>query len=354
MIINTIRCAQLTIHYFEMKAIAALAFLATAVMASEWGYDYAPYRAGHARGYGYAAPAYRPAVVRKDYGAWEKHYRLDVETLRTTVVTDTENVWVVAYIDPACGGCKRLAVEWERVTTVERITTRRVKFGYVDVTVEQEKEVLTTFTGGKAIEYTPTVYLYGEDKYHPVEYVGDYKFDSLVDYICGYCDDHGFGVIVDDGLYGGYGLGRDYYGRGLGYGRGAYAIRGAYGLGGLHGRRLHGRGCRSGLGLHGRRAYGHAGLYGRGLGYGYAGYGRGLGYGYAGYGRGLYDDGLYGRGLGYGYGGYGYAAPAVVGVAGSSRTRQTVRNDYARDVREGGEYGAYGRVSVRAPRAHYW
>ena len=317
-----------------MKAIATLALLAGMTMATEWRsrpayrtLDYSPYSYG--RGYGYKAPVYTPTVVKKDYGVWEKYYRLEVEDFKQTVVTDTENVWVVAYIDPACGGCKRLAVEWERLTTVETIRVRKVKFGYVDVTVEANKEILQTYTAGKSVEYTPTIFLYGDDKYSPVLYDGDYKFDSLNSWICGYCDDHGYGIIADD-----YDLG---YGYGLGLGHGRLGL-GRRGLGLGHGR----------LGLaHGRRC-GRVG-YGR-VGYGRVGYGLGLGYG-RGLGYGAYDDGLYG---GYGYGSYGYGAPKVVGAYGASRTNRVVKTDYDRDVLEGRDYGAYERTRVIPGRAHYW
>ena len=77
--------------------------------------------------------------MTKDYGLWARYYRLEVETFKATVIDDTVNAWVIAYIDPACGGCKRLAVEYEKVTTVEQIKMRRVKFGYVDITIPVEE-----------------------------------------------------------------------------------------------------------------------------------------------------------------------------------------------------------------------
>lgn len=184
---------------------------------------------GGSRDYGYAnrGYGYEPVVVKKDYGLWENYYRLEVETFKKTVVTDTENVWVVAYIDPACGGCKRLATQWEKLTTQETITVRKVKFGYLDITVEANREVLQTYTGGYEVKSTPTIFLYGQDKYAPVLYDGDYTVDHLNSYICGYCDEWGYGE--------GYGYGDDYdlgygyddldygYGRrGYGYGRRGY------------------------------------------------------------------------------------------------------------------------------------
>lgn len=109
-------------------------------------------------------------------------------------MTDTENLWVVAFIDPLCGGCKRLAVEWEKLVTVETVTVRKVKFGYVDISVEANKEILQSYTGGKTVELTPSVFMYGTDKTKPEEYLGEYKMHELELYIGKYCDHHGFGL----------------------------------------------------------------------------------------------------------------------------------------------------------------
>ena len=118
-----------------------------------YGYSKPAYNQGH--GYGY-----QPAVVKKDYGLWENYYRIEVETFKKTVATDKENVWVIAYIDPSCGGCKRLSVQWEKLTTLETISVRKVKFGYVDISVEANKEIITQYTSG-SVNLTPAVYVYG-------------------------------------------------------------------------------------------------------------------------------------------------------------------------------------------------
>ena len=184
------------------KAPAAQVYGGYSAPSTSYGYSAPAATYGHSAptsygasssGHGYAAPSYQPAVVRKDYGAWEKYYRLETETFKKTVVTDTENVWVIAFMDPACGGCKRLAVEWEKLTTVETISVRRVRFGYLDITEEVNYEIIQKYTGGKKVEYTPTVLVYGQDKYAPVEYEGDYKFATLEKYVTGYCDQHGYG-----------------------------------------------------------------------------------------------------------------------------------------------------------------
>jgi len=347
---------------------------------------------------GYSAPSYQPAVVKKDYGLWEKYYRLETETFKKTVVTDTENVWVIAFIDPACGGCKRLAVEWEKLTTVETVSVRRVKFGYLDITEEVNYEIVQSYTGGRKVEYTPTVLVYGQDKRSPLEYEGDYKVDSLEKYVTGYCDKNGYGIAPKSVDYNGLNKGP----AGLGYLRsiGEAALDGKYNInddyyghvGGYAGApAVYGHGKKDGLcnlpahahyGPHSHNAAGDvvyasasagapfygaagasasAGAKSYGSDYGYGGYGDAYGYddGYygdsydAGYGRGGYgygdsygyDDGYYGDS--YGRGGYGYDD----GYYGDSYGRDGYYGDsYGRggygydDGYYGDSYGAgYGR-----------
>jgi len=121
------------------------------------------------------------------------------------VLTDTTNVWVVAYIDPSCGSCKRLALHWERLTTLQTITVRKVKFGYIDVTDDVNVEIIGAYTTGGQIEHTPTIYAYGPDNI-PYEYIGDYDDDlNLTEFVCTYCDqngllhDHGHGHLYGHG-----------------------------------------------------------------------------------------------------------------------------------------------------------
>ena len=103
------------------------------------------------------------------------------------MIRDTENVWIVAYIDPACGECKKFAIEWERLRTVETIKYKRVKLGYVDITLEASRKVVGKYTAGKDVKATPTVYVY-DDKFHPVEYKGDLGSSSLEEYLSAVCD----------------------------------------------------------------------------------------------------------------------------------------------------------------------
>ena len=104
------------------------------------------------------------------------------------MIRDTENVWIVAYIDPACGECKKFAIEWERLRTVETIKYRRVRLGYVDITLEASRKVVGKYTAGKDVKYTPSVFIYGDDKRNPVEIKGELSAKSLEGVVCTTCD----------------------------------------------------------------------------------------------------------------------------------------------------------------------
>ena len=172
-----------------------------------YGYSAKPaygYQAKSYDGYGYRASAYR-----KDYGVWEKYYRIEVESFEKTVVTDTENVWVIAFIDPACGYCQRFSYEWERLTTVETTRATRVRYGYIDVSEESSQTIVQRYTSARYIESTPSLYIYGRDKYHPVAYRGEYVYDSVHSWVETYCNQYGY-AARSYSSYSGY----DHYGRG--------------------------------------------------------------------------------------------------------------------------------------------
>ena len=117
------------------------------------------------------------------------------------MIRDTENVWIVAYIDPACGECKKFAIEWERLRTVETIKYRRVKLGYVDITLEASRKVVGKYTAGKDVKYTPSVFIYGIDKKNPVEYKGELDASKLEKVACTVCDKPGSEKVI--GTHGG-------------------------------------------------------------------------------------------------------------------------------------------------------
>jgi len=82
-----------------------------------------------------AASPSSTSATAKNFGGWEKFNRLDVATFKSTVLKETESVWVVAFIDPSCRLCQNLSVEWGKLIQLESIGLRKVKFGYIDVTV---------------------------------------------------------------------------------------------------------------------------------------------------------------------------------------------------------------------------
>ena len=92
--------------------------------------QYIPYNHGHGR----------------DYGLWNRSYKVKEETFEQVVIKDVENIWIVAYIDPECGACKKFSIEWEKLRTVETIKYKKVKLGYVDVTLEASRKIVGKYT----------------------------------------------------------------------------------------------------------------------------------------------------------------------------------------------------------------
>lgn len=93
-----------------------------------------------------------------------------------------------------CNSCHVLAEDWKELRVKETVINRKIKFGYVDVSVETNREILEKFCGDNKIKYTPTVLLYGDDKAKPTEYSGDYSLGSIHDKACEFCDAEGFGL----------------------------------------------------------------------------------------------------------------------------------------------------------------
>ena len=75
-----------------------------------------------------------------------------------------ENVWVVAYIDPRCRDCLVLSLEWEKLTQIEEREKRKIKLGYVDISVEENWKIIQDHTKGRKMTATPAVTLYGQNK----------------------------------------------------------------------------------------------------------------------------------------------------------------------------------------------
>jgi len=105
---------------------------------------------------------------------------LDYKTFKSTVIDDKENVWIVAYMDPVCGGCKKLSEVYQTLNKKPNLSGRKIKFGYVDVSEAANNMILTSYCGTTKVQYTPTIMIYGKDKANPVEYNGDYTEPNIL------------------------------------------------------------------------------------------------------------------------------------------------------------------------------
>ena len=132
--------------------------------------------------------------VEEDANLWKDFNGLTIENFKETVLDDKDNVWIVAFISPHCHSCHVLADDWKQLRVKDTVINRKIKFGYVDVSIEANREILDKHCGDNKIKYTPTVLLYGDEKTKPTEYSGDYSLDSIHDKACDFCDDEGFGL----------------------------------------------------------------------------------------------------------------------------------------------------------------
>ena len=101
-----------------MKFVASLVFAAVAAG------QYSPYQQyGAPQGYQQYAPqnyggAYQPGYNNNSPqqialpASWGSSEALTAANFEATVVDDTSNVWIVAFINPDCGYCKKLEPQW--------------------------------------------------------------------------------------------------------------------------------------------------------------------------------------------------------------------------------------------------
>ena len=132
--------------------------------------------------------------AEKPPGNWTDEQKLTLETFKEIVAADVENVWVIAYIDPRCEDCLILSVEWEKLTQIEEREKRKIKLGYVDISVEENWKIIQDHTKGKKLTHTPEVALYGDDKEHPHMYPRDQPTARGVHtWVSSYADHFGYG-----------------------------------------------------------------------------------------------------------------------------------------------------------------
>ena len=160
----------------------------------------------------------------KPPGKWDETQKLSLETFKEIVATDVENVWVVAYIDPRCRDCLILSLEWEKLTQIEEREKRKIKLGYVDISVEENWKIIQDHTKGKKMTHTPQVTLYGQDKQHPHFYNREKQPSAggVHKWVSSYADYHGYGWWNPDDYTGA--AGHPGYGPKDGYNRRGYGI----------------------------------------------------------------------------------------------------------------------------------
>ena len=140
--------------------------------------------------------------AKKVPGKWTDEQELTLESFKEIVAADVENVWVVAYIDPRCRDCLVLSVEWEKLTQIEERDKRKVKLGYVDISVEENWKIIQDHTKGKKLTETPSVTLYGENKQSPHWYQGKPDAKGVHTWVSDYADHNGYGYWSPDQYHG--------------------------------------------------------------------------------------------------------------------------------------------------------
>ena len=73
-------------------------------------------------------------VEGAEYGLWNSSIQLDHTNFYDTVLTDPDNVWVVALMSPTCPHCKKFVAQWDMTKSYDYVKERRVKFAFIDAT----------------------------------------------------------------------------------------------------------------------------------------------------------------------------------------------------------------------------
>lgn len=153
------------------------------------------------------------SIIGAGYGLWNNSVKLDNRNFYDTVMGDSKNVWLVAFMNPKCPKCQKFVYQWDLVKNYDYIKDRPIKFGFVDITKEDNyREVALKYTpyAYKSQQMTtPTLIIYGRDKRHPEEYTGEQTAYSLGDYLSYFSDYNGYGVYEKSSFL--FGDQYDYY-----------------------------------------------------------------------------------------------------------------------------------------------
>ena len=97
---------------------------------------------------------------------------LDASTFKSSVLEDTDNLWVVEFYAPWCGHCKALAPEYRKAAKALKSIA---KLGAVDCDTEKE------LAGKYGVKGFPTIKIFGpETKRSPTDYQGQRTAQGLV------------------------------------------------------------------------------------------------------------------------------------------------------------------------------
>ena len=70
---------------------------------------------------------------------------------------------------------------------------RKIKFAYVNIDDDSRDSLVEKYTPAGELEFVPTIFMYGKDKYNPTEHPSaDYTYNSLNEQVCAYTDSNGY------------------------------------------------------------------------------------------------------------------------------------------------------------------
>ena len=107
-------------------------------------------------------------------------------------------MWVIAYINPGCSSCEKFASEFDSLVNRDDVAQRNIKFGYLDVTLPENKDFLTKYANGVLV--TPTVMIYSQDKTKPEEFMGKYEHAPIAEFITKISDEAGLASAASAGI----------------------------------------------------------------------------------------------------------------------------------------------------------
>ena len=125
-------------------------------------------------------------LATQTYALFEGVERLDMNNWAEKIEGDEENAWMVTFYADWCPHCKPFSEIFADASNDSSVQDKKVKFGAVDVMANKQ---LTTRFG---IKRSPTVKMFGNDKFSPDDYIGHRKKDELVDFVNKYAHENDF------------------------------------------------------------------------------------------------------------------------------------------------------------------